>query len=45
VVPNKLDLRNNSGLVVLEHVCANGHSPDLLRSEVCRWCGKQVARP
>lgn len=43
-VPEKLDLENNSGLVVLEHVCADGHSPDLLRGELCRWCGRTVAK-
>lgn len=37
-----LDLDNNNGLIVLEHVCADGHSPDLLRGEICRWCGKKV---
>ncbi len=37
------DFTNNNGLIVLEHVCANGHSPDLLRGMICRWCGKTVA--
>lgn len=40
--PQKLDLGNCSGLVVLEHVCADGHSPDKLRGH-CHWCGRHVA--
>lgn len=36
-----LDLDRNNGLVVLEHVCADGHSPERLR-EHCAWCGKAV---
>lgn len=34
-----LDLENNNGLLVLEHVCADGHSPDRVR-DLCTWCGK-----
>lgn len=33
-----LDLPNNNGLIVLEHVCANGHSPDRVQGR-CSWCG------
>ena len=34
-----LDLENNSGLIVLEHVCANGHSPRRVGGR-CDWCGQ-----
>jgi hypothetical protein len=37
-----LDLEHNNGLVVLEHVCANGHSPDRHNGH-CTWCGKAAA--
>lgn len=37
-----MDLENNNGLIVLSHVCADGHSPDLLRDTICRWCGRKV---
>lgn len=37
-----MDLENNNGLIVLEHVCANGHSPERLRDTYCHWCGKDV---
>jgi hypothetical protein len=33
------DFENNNGLVVLEHVCAEGHSPERLRG-ICHWCGQ-----
>lgn len=33
-----LDLENNNGLVVLEHICADGHSPERSRSGRCLWC-------
>jgi hypothetical protein len=39
--PQKLDLENNNGLVVLEHVCADGHSPEKLRGH-CLWCGRKT---
>lgn len=35
-----MDLQNNSGLIVLEHVCADGHSPERGKSGHCRWCGQ-----
>jgi len=39
-----LDLENNSGLVVLEHVCAEGHSPERTKGR-CQWCGHLVEGP
>lgn len=33
------DLENNNGLVVLTHVCAEGHSPERSGAR-CRWCGQ-----
>lgn len=33
------DFANNNGLIVLKHVCADGHSPELTKGR-CRWCGK-----
>lgn len=36
-----MDLENNNGLVVLEHVCADGHSPERSRSGFCFWCGRK----
>lgn len=33
------DRQNNNGLVVLKHVCADGHSPNLVRGR-CTWCGR-----
>lgn len=36
-----MDLENNNGLVVLEHVCSEGHSPTLSRGGFCLWCGKR----
>lgn len=33
------DFPNNNGLIVLKHVCADGHSPELERKR-CKWCGK-----
>lgn len=33
------ELFNNNGLVVLEHVCADGHCPESQRvNGYCRWC-------
>jgi len=34
------DLENNNGLVVLKHVCADGHSPERGKQGHCRWCGR-----
>lgn len=34
------DLKNNSGLIVLKHVCADGHSPDRSKKGNCTWCGR-----
>lgn len=36
-----MDLDNNNGLVVLEHVCSNGHSPEKSRGGFCLWCGRK----
>lgn len=36
------DIERNNGLIVLRHVCADGHSPELLRGQ-CTWCGRKVA--
>lgn len=34
-----LDLENNNGLIVLEHVCADGHAPERIGGK-CVWCGQ-----
>jgi hypothetical protein len=34
------DLDNCAGLVVLKHVCADGHAPTRGRSGQCTWCGR-----
>lgn len=36
-----MDLQNNNGLVVLEHVCADGHSPEKSRGGFCLWCSRK----
>jgi len=33
------DRQNNNGLVVLEHVCADGHGPTVKGR--CSWCGRK----
>lgn len=33
-----LDLMNNNGLIVLTHICADGHGP--LQGARCTWCGQ-----
>lgn len=37
------DFPNNNGLIVLKHVCADGHSPNLVRGRFCDWCSKDVS--
>lgn len=38
-----MDLQNNNGLVILEHVCSDGHSPEKSRGGYCLWCAKKEA--